>query len=165
MNAKNVRTKEEKRIYAFSIIFHTIAIILIIAGFLVPIFKPLLRIAGESIAKIIIAGIVLFFWFSLGVFSFGFLFMADGYKSFPIKLFSELFGEGSEVTISLDGELILIMASISLILVIFSLIFLSKVKGTFQGYFYKKKRGRRITTIVFSVVSIITSILLLINIF
>ncbi len=156
---KRDRTKKEKWLFALSVLFHITAIGLIFASFFIPILKPVFNIMLEAFGKLIVFGILLFFWFAVGVFSIGLLFTVDGYKKMPAVVFKELFQTETEFTVVFDYDLMVICGIVSLIICIISLVLLAKQKDTFKPINYKHKKRRRVFHILISLLVVVLAAL------
>ena len=162
---KRDRTKKEKWLFALSVLLHIAALVLIFASFFVPILKPVFNILLESIAKLIIFGIMLFLWFAVGVMSIGLLFTVDAFNKFPGKIFKELFQTETEFVVVFDYDLMVICGIISIIICIISLVLLSKQKDTFKPKNYKNKKGRRVFHIIISILVVVLAALFKFKVF
>ena len=156
---KRDRTKGEKWLFALSILLHIAAIAAIVVSLFLPILKPILNIMLEAFGKLIVFGIMLFLWFAIGVFSFGFLFTVEKYATFPSLAFKELFQTETEFVVSFDYNLMIICGVASLIVTIISLVVLSKQKDTFKPKNYKNKKGRRVFHIAISILMVVIAVL------
>ena len=162
---KRDRTKKEKWLFALSVLLHIAALVLIFASFFVPILKPVFNILLESIAKLIVFGLLLFFWFAVGVISIGLLFTVSGYQKIPSLVFKELFHTETEFVVVFDYDFMVICGIISLIICIISLVLLSKQKDTFKPKNYKNKKGRRVFHIIISILVVVLAALFKFKVF
>ena len=162
---KRDKTKKEKWLFALSILLHITAVALIFISFFVPILKPVFNVLLESFAKLLVFGLMLFFWFAVGVISIGLLFTVPGYQNIPSLVFKELFHTETEFVVIFDYDLMVICGIVSLIVCIISLVLLAKQKDTFKPKNYKNKKGRRIFHIIISLLVIVLAALFKFEIF
>ena len=158
------KSNKEKGLFALSIILHILAILCLLSGILFPLFKPIFNMALEGFGKAIVFILFMDIWIILGILSLGFLFMADKFRSIPATFFKELFETDTEFVVEFNYKLIIILATISIVLLIISIILISRIKDTFVLRIYKIKRNRRIWSIVYSIIATLFAIFQLIKV-